>query len=229
MADTDIDWHNDNILSTDGIATLADRLRERLAQDLPGADAQADMAPRYDARRESLSVRGRDCREAGVLALLYPNEEPHLVLTVRRDDLPDHPGQISFPGGQREPGETLPETALREAQEEVDLPPSDVHLVGALTPLFVPPSNFCVHPFVGVTSEIPVLTPTDREVGDILHIPVRTLLLPDTRVVDTWTLHGREIDVPYYRVGEHVVWGATAMMLAELLFCLRDITDPFPE
>lgn len=225
MADTDIDRSTDDILFTNDITTLAHRLRDRLAQALPGTDAQADMAPRYDARKEALSIRGRDCREAGVLALLYPNSEPHLVLTVRRDDLPDHPGQISFPGGQREAGETLPETALREAQEEVDLPPSDVHLIGALTPLFVPPSNFCVHPFVGVTSGVPVLTPTDREVGDILHVPVRTLLQPDTRVVETWTLHGREIDVPFYQVGKHVVWGATAMMLSELLFCLRDITE----
>ena len=218
MADNDID------LVIHDITTLAVRLRDRLLQDLPGTAVQADMAPRYAAREEALSISGRDCREAGVLALLYPNGEPHLVLTVRRDDLPDHPGQISFPGGQRETGETLPETALREAQEEVDLPPGDVHLLGALTPLFVPPSNFCVHPFVGITEGVPVLTPTDREVGDILHVPIRTLLQPDTRVVETWTLHGREIDVPYYQVGEHVVWGATAMMLAELLFCLREIT-----
>jgi len=219
MADTDID------LSTDDMTTIAHRLRNRLSQKLPGVEAQAKMAPRYAARKEALSVSGRDCREAGVLALLYPNGEPHLVLTVRRDDLPDHPGQISFPGGQREAGETLPETALREAQEEVDLSPTDVHLIGALTPLFVPPSNFCVHPFVGVANGVPVLTPTDREVGDILHVPVRTLLQPDTRVVETWTLHGREIDVPFYRVGEHVVWGATAMMLSELLFCLREIVQ----
>lgn len=182
------------------------------------------MAPRYTARRNALSIQGRDCREAGVLALLYPDPDPHLVLTVRRDDLPDHPGQISFPGGQREAGETLPETALREAEEEVGLPRSGVHVLGALTPLFVPPSNFCVHPFIGVLDHVPSLVPTDREVGDILHVPVRRLLDPETRVVETWTLHGTPIDVPFYRVGPHTVWGATAMMLAELLSCIRDIT-----
>lgn len=187
------------------------------------------MAPRYTARQDALSVRDRDCREAGVLALLYPDAETHLVLTVRRDDLPDHPGQISFPGGQREAGESLPETALREAEEEVGLPPGGVHLLGALTPLFVPPSNFCVHPFIGVLDHVPSLVPTDREVGDILHVPIQRLLAPETRVVETWTLHGTEIDVPFYRVGAHTVWGATAMMLAELLACIRDITETVGE
>lgn len=207
---------------------FANRLAGRLSGDLPGADAQADMAPRYEARKSALSIHGRDCREAGVLALIYPDTDPHLVLTVRRDDLPDHPGQVSFPGGQREAGETLPETALREAHEEVDLPPEPVHLLGALTPLFVPPSNFCVHPFVGVIDHIPSLRPTDREVGSILHVPIAHLLTPETRVVETWTLHGRDIDVPFYRVEDYTVWGATAMMLSELLFCIRDVLEADP-
>jgi len=223
MAETQID------LSSADISTLAHRLRDRLQNDLPGRAAQVHMAPRYTARQDALSVRDRDCREAGVLALLYPDAETHLVLTVRRDDLPDHPGQISFPGGQREAGESLPETALREAEEEVGLPPGGVHLLGALTPLFVPPSNFCVHPFIGVLDHVPSLAPTDREVGDILHVPIQRLLAPETRVVETWTLHGKEIDVPFYRVGAHTVWGATAMMLAELLACIRDITETVEE
>ena len=202
---------------------FANRLRDRLSEPLPGGDAQVEMAPRYRARRDAMSVDGRDCRDAGVLALLFPLDDvPHVVLTVRREDLPDHAGQISFPGGQREGGESLPETALREANEEVDLNPEPVDLIGALTPLFVPPSNFCVHPFVGVTPEVPTLTPTDREVGDILQVPLPHLLAPDTRVVETWTLHGVDVDVPYYDAAGHTVWGATAMMLSELLQCVRE-------
>jgi 8-oxo-dGTP pyrophosphatase MutT (NUDIX family) len=211
------------IVMTLSFSAFTDRLQARLTADLPGAEAQRTMAPRYDARQHALSINGKDCREAGVLALVYPRDDtPTLVLTVRRDDLPDHPGQLSFPGGQREAGETLPDTALREAHEEVDLDPAPVQLLGALTPLYIPPSNFCVHPFVGVLSHAPTLRPTDREVGAILHVPLLHLLDPDTRVEETWTLHDRPIDVPYYDIDGPPLWGATAMMCAELLAVCRD-------
>lgn len=205
---------------------LVSRIAARLHRPLPGTEAQVTMAPRYSARKNAISVNGRDCREAGVLALVYANgDTPILVLTVRRDDLPDHPGQVSFPGGQREDGESLRDTALREAQEEVDLDPAPVRIQGALTPLYVPPSNFCVHPFVGTLDTAPTLQPTDREVGEILHVPLAHLLDPSRRVVEPWELHGATIEVPYYAVGGHTVWGATAMMLAELVAVIRDTVD----
>lgn len=206
---------------------LLDRLPTRLRQSLPGHEAQATMAPRYEARREALSVTNKDCREAGVLVLLLPLEdEPGLVLTVRRDHLPDHAGQISFPGGQREGGETLEETALREAHEEIALEPRTVQLLGSLTPLYIPPSNYCVHPFVGIVTREPNLHPTDREVGEVLRAPLAHLLDPSTRVVETWTLHGTDVDVPYYSVEGHTVWGATAMMLAEVLAIVQEVIEP---
>ncbi len=205
-----------------------DRLRRalvtRLAKPLPGHDAHRTMAPDLSPRRNALSIDGRDCREAGVLVLLHPKENGwHLVLTVRREELPDHGGQISFPGGQREGSETLDETALREAYEEVGLDPSTVTLLGPLTPLYIPPSNFCVHPFLGMVDHVPALTPTDREVDMVLRVPLRVLLDPATRTVEPWTLHGQRVDVPYYDVDGHTVWGATAMMLAEVLAVLRDV------
>jgi 8-oxo-dGTP pyrophosphatase MutT (NUDIX family) len=205
---------------------FVDGLRARLDDPLPGHAAHASMAPRSSVRREALSTEGRSCREAGVLALLFfgarPETPPTLVLTVRRDDLPDHGGQVSFPGGQREPADaSLQDTALREAREEVDLDPNPVRVLGGLTPLYVPPSNFCVHPFVGVMDHEPMLRPTDREVGQILRVPLPHLLSPETRVVETWTLHGSEVDVPFYAVEDQAVWGATAMMVAELLAVCR--------
>jgi 8-oxo-dGTP pyrophosphatase MutT (NUDIX family) len=214
-------------MSDSSFCDFVSRLEARLARPLPGAEAQITMAPRYEARRSALSVDEHECREAGVLALLYASDDgtPTLVLTVRRDDLPDHPGQVSFPGGQREGAETLQETALREAREEVNLNPQPVRLCGALTPLYIPPSNFCVHPFIGTLDHAPSLWPTDREVGEILYVPLPILLDPATRVVEMWTLHGAEIPVPYYAVGSHTVWGATAMMLAELVAVVREAVE----
>jgi 8-oxo-dGTP pyrophosphatase MutT (NUDIX family) len=182
------------------------------------------MAPDLSPRQNALSVDGRDCREAGVLALLHPQEDEWvLVLTVRREELPDHGGQISFPGGQREGDETLQETALREAHEEVSLDPSSVVVLGPLTPLYIPPSNFCVHPFLGMVEHAPALTPTDREVGQVLRASLPVLLDPATRIVEPWTLHGQTVDVPYFDVNGHTVWGATAMMLAEALAVIEDV------
>lgn len=164
-----------------------------------------------------MAVEGKPCREAGVLVLFFPyNDEPIVLLTVRRPDLKEHAGQVSFPGGRREPDETLRETALREAHEEVGLDPADVEVLGRLTPLYIPPSNFCVHPFVAVMPFAPALQPQDEEVASLLYTPLPLLLDPTTRQCEPWDLRGRVVDVPFLAVGEHKVWGATAMMLAEL-------------
>jgi len=194
------------------------RLSDRLHRPLPGHDAHLHMSPRTPRRREALSVEGKSCRKAGVLVLLLPHEDTSaVVLTVRRDDLDDHAGQISFPGGKQEAGESLDETALREAHEEIGVSPASVRLLGSLTPLYVPPSNFCVHPFVGVGPSAPCLRPTDREVEDVLRAPLPLLLAPDTRTEERWTLYGEKVNIPYYDVDGHTVWGATAMILSELL------------
>jgi 8-oxo-dGTP pyrophosphatase MutT (NUDIX family) len=209
------------------LSSLTDRLTERLEQPLPGHEAHLAMAPRYPARRADLSVDERDCREAGVLVLLVRYDgDPAVVLTVRREHLPDHAGQISFPGGQREGDESLLDAALREAEEEVALPPASVRVLGRLTPLYIPPSNFCVHPFVGRPESAPELCPTDEEVEQVLRVPLAHLLDPATRTTEPRRLGGTDVEVPYYDVAGHTVWGATAMMLAEFLAAVRDAAAP---
>jgi 8-oxo-dGTP pyrophosphatase MutT (NUDIX family) len=193
-------------------------LRHRLGDPLPGTDAQLRMAPAYRQNATLSRIDDKDCREAGVLALFFPfNDAPHLLLTVRRDNLKQHSGQISLPGGRREPGESLLETALREAHEEVGVVPDEVDVLGQLTPLYIPPSNFCVHPFVGTLPFTPTLYPQDAEVSAILRVPLAHLLSPATLRREPWMLHGNEIEVPFLDVEGHKVWGATAMMLGELL------------
>ena len=209
------------------LSSLTDRLTERLEQPLPGHEAHLAMAPRYPARRADLSVDERDCRTAGVLILLLPQEDdPAVVLTVRREHLPNHAGQISFPGGQREGDESLLDAALREAEEEVALPPSSVRMLGRLTPLYIPPSDFCVHPFVGRPESAPELCPADEEVEQVLRVPLAHLLDPATHSTETRRLGGTDVEVPYYDVAGHMVWGATAMMLAEFLAVVRDAAAP---
>lgn len=206
------------------LSSLASRLADRLERPLPGHEAHLTMAPRYPARRADPAVNDRSCREAGVLALLLPHHgTPAVVLTVRREHLPDHAGQISFPGGQREDDETLRTTALRESEEEIDLDPASVRILGRLTPLYIPPSDFCVHPFVGLIDHDPDLRPTDEEVGEVLRAPLSILLDPETCTSESRSLHGTDVEVPYYAVKGHTVWGATAMMLAEFLEVVRDV------
>lgn len=167
-------------------------------------------------------------RLGGVLLLLYDHDDDiYLVLTRRRDDLQSHAGQVSLPGGRREARETLVATALRETHEEIGIPPTAVTILGHLSPLYILPSDYEVHPFVAwyKHSERPIFVPETREVAEIIDVSLGNLLDPATHQEEPWQLHGLEITVPYFAVGEHKVWGATAMMLSEFLERLRTVTS----
>jgi 8-oxo-dGTP pyrophosphatase MutT (NUDIX family) len=210
-------------MSTSSLSTLRSFLDRRLTEPLPGTEAQLEMAPAYRMEPEQAQVSGKHCREAAVLALVHPHEQGLAVLlTVRCGDLHDHAGQVSFPGGSREAGEAHRRTALREAQEETGLPPDAVTLHGALTPLFVPPTAFCVYPFVGTAATPVGFTPDPREVDRIVHAPLARLLDPEARCCEPWDLHGTTVMVPYFDIAGCTVWGATAMMLAELVAILHE-------
>ncbi|SHK16868.1 NUDIX hydrolase [Rhodothermus profundi] len=201
------------------------RLRQRLAGPLPGIAAHLQMAPAYRQSPDQLRVEGKPCREAGVLALLFPEQDdPYLLLVARPAHLKDHGGQIGFPGGRREQGETLQETALREAYEELGLPPERIDVLGALTPLYIPVSNYCVHPFVGCIASLPELRPCPEEVEAVLRIPLTALLDPTNRRRERWMIRGQAVMVPFFAIQHYRIWGATAMMLAELLALLREET-----
>lgn len=192
---------------------------------LPGAGTQLSMAPGVPIDATTLHVGGKSCHEAGVLVPIFPMEDTlTIVFTVRCQDLSHHGGQISFPGGRLEAhDQDLRDTALREAHEEIDLPPEDVEILGALTPLYVPPSNFCVHPFVGVIRHHPELRPEDKEVDEILRIPLSRLMDPAAMRCAPQQLFGEEVLVPYFEVNGYKIWGATAMMLAELITLFEEL------
>ncbi|MBP8000029.1 MAG: CoA pyrophosphatase [Chloroflexi bacterium] len=187
---------------------------------------QRQMAPvpRPIRRPENLSGRPRI---GAVLLLLYPKQDQlHLVLTRRRDDLNSHAGQISFPGGRQDEGESLTQTALREAHEEVGVDAAQIHVLGELTPIYIPPSDFEVHPFVGWLAAAPTFYPAEWEVAEIVEVPLSHLLNPTTKRQEPRDFNGLTLQIPYYAVGEHKVWGATAIMLSEFMGRMEEVGYP---
>ena len=197
--------------------SLINNIRQKLKQSLPGREAQLHMAPGLRRHYKDPSV---DATVACVLVLLYPKDkEWHLTLIQRMPHPKDrHSGQISFPGGRLEVDDpSLEAGALREAEEEVGVPREDIQLLGRLTELYIPVSNFLVHPFVGFLENEPTFIPQEAEVKEILEIPLSELS-KDVNKKKMDMPGGRNIilkNVPYYDFFGNVVWGATAMMLSE--------------
>ena len=182
-----------------------------------GREAQLKMAPLPRATRRPDERNGTP-RVGAVLVLLYPYRGTiHLALTRRPDSLKDHSGQVSFPGGKVEPDESLTEAALRETREELGVPTSSVDMLGELTSLYIPPTDFEVHPFVGWVPFGPNFIPNTSEVAELLEVSIDYLLQPTTRHKEPWQFGTYTMDVPFYDVQGHKVWGATAMMLSEFL------------
>lgn len=199
-----------------------DVVRKALKKPRPGFKAQTRMMPRPRAP----SVSDEPARDGAVLLLLYPFDgRLHLVLTRRTEHLPNHKGQISLPGGAREPGESFEETALREAHEELSLDPADIVVLSRLTPLYISPSNYCIRPVVGYVRVRPAFRPDPREVAEALEVPLATLLDPSTVREEDWRLRGTVVRVPFFAVNEHKVWGATAMVLAEFVDLVRSAVE----
>jgi 8-oxo-dGTP pyrophosphatase MutT (NUDIX family) len=155
-------------------------------------------------------------RDAAVLVPVFEADGLHAVFTRRRHDLRRHAGEISFPGGRRDsPDEQLLTTALREAHEEVGLDPEDVELVGALPPIGTFVTNYKVYPFVGVIPDASELEPNPGEVAALLRF--RLTELRDAFAMRRLVRRGVPIRTPTYQVGDHLIWGATARILGELL------------
>jgi 8-oxo-dGTP pyrophosphatase MutT (NUDIX family) len=193
-----------------------DDLRRALNAPLPGFDAQKQMIPRPRPGTLPPPIPEQVRKEASVLILLYPkNDAWHFVLTKRTDAVETHKGQVSLPGGARESGESLAETAVRETREELGLDADAIEILGHLTPIYIPVSDFWVTPFVGATNHRPNFHPAPDEVVELLHVPVEMLLDPSIVREEDWEIRGQTVRVPYYALLGHKVWGATAMMLSE--------------
>jgi 8-oxo-dGTP pyrophosphatase MutT (NUDIX family) len=196
-------------------ALTIEDVRAALKRPLPGLAAQARLAPPYRLE-QLLQAPPDDARPAGVLILLYPRAGAlHFPLTRRTDGVEKHKGQISLPGGAQEEGESLLDTALRETREEIGVAVDAGSLLGELSPMYIPPSGFLVTPFVAALPERPVFSTLEREVAELIEAPVTALLDPALVRREMWNLRGVDVEVPYFQIGPHKVWGATAMVLSE--------------
>ena len=199
---------------------LTARIRSALQAPLPGLEAQLRLAPRPRVGWDPSQVPD-GLRDAAALVLLYPVDgEPHVLLTVR-GALRHHTGQVSFPGGAVDAGETLEHAAVREAVEEVGVVASDIQVLGRLTSLHIPVSGFLLHPVVAAADLRPRFIAAPGEVARLLEVPLALLEDEETVRYERRTFERQnrlvDVEVPFFDVHGEKVWGATAMVLAEFL------------
>jgi 8-oxo-dGTP pyrophosphatase MutT (NUDIX family) len=191
-------------------------LKTALEAPLPGISAQRRMSPPH---RTYYPDRGVQTRTSAVLILIYPTSHGIFIpFTLRLKTLAHHGGEISLPGGGVEDCDlSLSHTALRESAEELGLDQASVHILGALTPIYISASQNMVHPIIGWADSRPTFDPSPYEVERVIEVPIKTLLEPGN--VRDCLLHnnGQTHTVPCYCINSDYIWGATAMILSEFL------------
>lgn len=171
-------------------------------------------------------VPSEHASNSSVLILLFPNEdeEIELVLTLRSNDI-DHGGQISFPGGRAEEGESVHQTALRETNEEIGISPDSITVIGELSELYVNHSNNLVTPVVAYTDKQPEFDINPAEVEEVFTVELNSLIHKKNLTVEDWELGKHTYKVPYWDIHAVPLWGATAMMLSEVLDLYREFLE----
>lgn len=204
------------------IVDFSRKISSQLKLELPGFAAQSKMSPPgRKAAIDSLGVNNTPQLSA-VLLLLYFDEKfqaTKIVFIERAEnEKGNHSGQIAFPGGRKEDNDySLDQTALREAEEEIGIIQENVKILGALTPLFIPVSNYLVHPFVGVYYGAPDFNKHPDEVKDIIAISTKELFSFNSKAKSEVHIKNSGIftETPCYKVEDKIIWGATAMIVSE--------------
>lgn len=205
------------------LENLPDRLQSRLSQPLPGRNAHSRFEPKLCYGRHQMP-RLPNARSAAVIAVFHQRADRWYVpMTLRPQHLPDHPGQICFPGGMAEENESSQQTALRELNEELGVADDRVQVIGQLSPIYVFGTNFWVTPFVGVARGELEFHPEPGEVAEVVDVPVTNLLDASNYGQHCISRRGVRFHTPHIRHEGHRIWGATCMMLGELIAILEEL------
>lgn len=195
--------------------------------NLPGIRAHREMDPSPERRPEPGALRQTPYRHSAVLVLVSLQDPMALLYTLRKETLQYHGGQISFPGGRQESDETTSETACREAEEEIGIHPFQYDIAGYLSPLFVPPSGFLIHPWLAFCDTRPEVTRQSSEVSEVFWIEMKQLLDRTNIKRQKRTVRNHTIEYPFWDVHRVPLWGATAMITSEVITLYRRYLQKF--
>lgn len=204
--------------------TFIHTLKKLLQGRLPGFKAHNLMSPNVRFTG-TLKPDENTTRESSVLILLYKKGDELWIPFIKRPQYNGvHSGQVSLPGGKYEPSDLdLMITALRETQEEIGIHPEKVEILGQLTPIYIPNSNFNVSPFVGFLSENPEFHPDSIEVETIIEAPLKQLMAPETIEYFKKVINGHSLEAPFFNINNYQIWGATAMIISELKEIIQEL------
>ncbi len=199
------------------------KLQVAFNKPLPGYEAQQQLAPKHRKPTSFYLERNPSYKTGCVMIILFPVDQETHLLMIERTDIGTHSGQISFPGGKREMDDAnLIDVALRETYEEVGVNPSTIKILGQLSELYIPVSNYLVHPFVGVIDPLPALTLSTDEVKKVLTPAINIFINHNgNHHFEFKGYDGHTIYAPYFPYDNHKIWGASAMMISELCILLK--------
>ena len=202
---------------------LINQVTKSLANPLPGHGSHPTQKKMNTNGALTLSNKKSILKPAAVLIVLFPKERSlHFFLTKRTDNVEHHKSQISLPGGAKETGESIQDTALRETTEELGVQLVSDAIIGKLTPFSIPISGYHVHPFIAWCDFIPIVKPDPAEVEKVFSLDLNSLQDNSIYHTEKRQYNGTIYNAPYFQFPEGKVWGATAMILSELKYILRD-------